>query len=221
MAKILQQDLGEERVTAKSRPMMSLIARVPSNVSSSTSVSPVKRSYGNQNPWCANAEKAERTWQPVVGSDQRTAPGHHHKQFIEGSYSARYSKWDGNQAWSSQVWKTDTSMCDRSGQPVVTSWGETREFQSSFFHEETQHDGTAQSIVNEVIPRDGSGQPVVIPRRGARLQQFIIGNDETELELTVESRSFLNRVNDQVRKRQERSSMNVTEDGEKKHSMIW
>ena len=44
MAKRLRQDLGEEQVTAKSRPMMSFIARVPSNVSSSTSVSPVKRS---------------------------------------------------------------------------------------------------------------------------------------------------------------------------------
>ena len=32
--------------------------------------------------------------------------------------------------------------------------------------------------------------------------------------------AFLNRVNDQVRKRQKRSSMNVTEDGEK-HSAIW
>ena len=36
----------------------------------------------------------------------------------------------------------------------------------------------------------------------------------------MESRSFLNMVNDQVRKRQKRSSMNVAEDGEK-HSMIW
>ena len=51
MAKRLQQNSGEERVTAKSRPMMILIARVPSNVSSSTSVRPVKRSYGNQDPW--------------------------------------------------------------------------------------------------------------------------------------------------------------------------
>ena len=38
----------------------------------------------------------------------------------------------------SQEWKTDTSMCDRSGQPVV------------------------------------------IPQREMRRQQFIIGNDETE-----------------------------------------
>ena len=48
----------------------------------------------------------------------------------------------------------------------------------------------------------------------ARPQQFVIGNDEAELEMSVESRSFLNRVNDQVRKRQKRIS-NVTEDGEK------
>ena len=55
MAKRSQQDSGEERVTAKWRPMMSLIARVPSNVSSSTSVSPEKRSHGNQDPWSTNA----------------------------------------------------------------------------------------------------------------------------------------------------------------------
>ena len=41
-----------------------------------------------------------------------------------------------------------------------------------------------------------------------------------ELELTVESRSFVNRVNDQVRKRQERSSMNVTEDWERQDLWI-
>ena len=45
-----------------------------------------------------------------------------------------------------------------------------------------------------------------------------MGNDETELELSVETRSFVNRVNDQVRKRQKRIS-NVTGDGEE-HSMI-
>ena len=40
---------------------------------------------------------------------------------------------------------------------------------------------------------------------------------EAESELSLGSRSFLN---DQVRKRQKRSSMNVMEDGEK-HSVIW
>ena len=51
MAKRSQQDSGEERVTAKSKPMMNLVARMPSFVSSSTSVSPVKRYYGKQDPW--------------------------------------------------------------------------------------------------------------------------------------------------------------------------
>ena len=37
-----QQDSGQERITAKSRPKMNLVARTPSLVSSSTSVSPVK-----------------------------------------------------------------------------------------------------------------------------------------------------------------------------------
>ena len=46
-----------------------------------------------------------------------------------------------------------------------------------------------------------------------------MGSDTTELELSVASRSFVNRVNDQVRKRKKRIS-NVAEDGEE-HSLIW
>ena len=162
----------------------------------------------------------DRTGQPVVGSDPKTASDYYHEQFIESFSSASYSKWDGNHAWSSQEWKTDTEMYERSGRPDETSWGMTRKVRPGFSHEETLHDGTAQSVMNEVIPRDRSGQPVVIPQRGARPQQFVIGNDETELELSVEASSFMNRVNDEVRQRQKRSSMNITEDGEK-HYMIW
>ena len=110
-------------------------------------------------------------------------------------------------------------MSDRSGQPVVTSWGKTRESQTSFFHEKTQHDGTAQSVVNEVTPRGRSGRPDVDSQRGAWPQQFVFGNDEGELELSVESRSFVNRVSDQVRKRQKRIS-NVAGEGEE-HSIMW
>ena len=46
MAKRIQQESGEQRVTAKSRPMMNLTARMPSVVSSSTSSSPGKTWYG-------------------------------------------------------------------------------------------------------------------------------------------------------------------------------
>ena len=64
------------------------------------------------------------------------------------------------------------------------------------------------------MPRDRPGRPDIDSQERAWPQQFVIGNDEAELELSVESRSFVNRVNDQV------SSMNVTEDGEQ-HSILW
>ena len=63
------------------------------------------------------------------------------------------------------------------------------------------------------------GDPKLILKEKAWPQQFVIGNDEAELELSVESRSFVNRVNGQVRKKQKRIS-NVTED-EEKHSLVW
>ena len=48
MVKRAQQESGEERVTAKSRPMMNLTARMLSVVSSSTSSNPGRTSYGCQ-----------------------------------------------------------------------------------------------------------------------------------------------------------------------------
>ena len=86
-------------------------------------------------------------------------------------------------------------------------------------HEENLLDGTAQSVRNGETLRDRSGRPDNInSQEVARPPKFIMGNEET-LELSVESRSFVNRVNDQVRKRQKRIS-NVAGDGEE-HSMIW
>ena len=87
-------------------------------------------------------------------------------------------------------------------------------------HEEILLDGTAQSVRYGETLRDRSGRPDYInSQEVARPQNFIIGNDETELELSLESRSFVNRVNDQVRKRQKRIS-NVTGNGQE-HSIIW
>ena len=174
MAKRAQQGSGEERVTAKSRPMMNLTARMLSVVSSSTSASPGKRSCGNQKPWSTIAEKEERPGRPDVGSDRKTAfEYYYHEQFVESFSSASYSKWDDDHAWSSQEWKTDTEMCERSGRPDVTSWGATRESQPDVSHDETQQDGTAQSVVSEVIPRERSGRPDVDPQREAWPQQFV------------------------------------------------
>ena len=54
---------------------------------------------------------------------------------------------------------------------------------------------------------DRKEKPVVCPQRGARPQQFIIGDDETESDLSLGSSSFLDRVNDQVRKRQKKNDL--------------
>ena len=107
----------------------------------------------------------------------------------------------------------------RSGRPDETSWRTTREVRPGSSHEETLHDGTAQSVTNEEIPRDRPERSDIDSQEGARPQQFVIGNDQAELELSVESRSFVNRVNDQVRKRQRRSSK--LQKMEKKHSTVW
>ena len=102
MAKRLQQDSGEERVTAKSRPMMNLIARTPSFVSSSTSVSPEKKHYGSHDPWKSVAGE-DRSWRPDKGTDLFEASDHHfHEQFMESFSSTNYSKLDDDRAWSSQ-----------------------------------------------------------------------------------------------------------------------
>ena len=96
MEKRFQQDSGEERVTAKPKPMMSLIARTPSVVSSSTALSPGKRWYGNQDPW-----------RSVVADDRSGQP--------DRLYPAGYSKLDYDRAWSSQEWKSEVTEHDRSG----------------------------------------------------------------------------------------------------------
>ena len=155
---------------------MSLLARAPSTLSSFASESPEKRSYESQSPWSAKAEKYDRTEKPVLGRDTIHEPSHH-KRFVESAYSESYSGWDDDKAWSSQEWKADDLMDDRTGKPVVASWARTHEFQSSFSHEHKH------VILEEEENHDRTGKPVVCPQRGARPQQFIIGDDETEFHL--------------------------------------
>ena len=84
MAKRIQQDSGEGRVTAKSRLMMNLTAGMPSFVSSSASANPGRSSYGYQDPE-----------QPVPSDDSAGKPVSVHRQeqayfenFVMGSDSA-------------------------------------------------------------------------------------------------------------------------------------
>ena len=157
---------------------MNLIARAPSHVSFSTSVSPEKKSYGSQDPWSSVAKKEERSGRPDIGIDRLKASDYYyHEQFMESFSSASYSKWDDDRAWSSQEWKTDIETYERSGRPDETSWRTTREVRPGFSHEDALHNGTAQSVMNEEIPRDRPGRPDIGSQEEAWLQQFAIGNE--------------------------------------------
>ena len=104
------------------------------------------------------------------------------------------------------------------GNPDKTSWRMVQQVRPD--HEATILDGTAQSVRYGETLRDRSGQPDNInSQEVANSQNFIMGRDTTELELSAELRSFVNRENDQVRKRQKRIS-NVAGEGEE-HSIIW
>ena len=138
--------------------MMNLIARTPSYVSSSTSESPVKRSYGSQDPWSSIAKEEERSGRLRKSTDLFEASDHHyHEQFMESFSSASYSEWDYDRAWSSQEWKTEIETYERSERPDKISWEMIRKVGPG--HEEILLDGTAQSVRNEEALRDRSGRP--------------------------------------------------------------
>ena len=116
---------------------------------------------------------------------------------------------DYDRVWSSQEWKAEVTTHDRSGQPDKTSWSMAQQVRPH--HEATLLDGTAQSVRYGESLRIRSGQPDNInSQEAANSQNFIMGSDATE---------FVNRGNDQVRKRQ-KSMSNVAGEGEE-HSIMW
>ena len=137
-----------ERVTAKSKPMMILVSRcserTPDVLTSTASESPGKTRYESQMPLSSRTEQHQRTGRPV-----------------EDAYSSSFSEWNVDKTWSSQGWKSDELMEDRTGGLVLFA----------------QH-----------------------------TNKFIVENDDmdsdtkAESEMSLKSRSFLHRVNDQVRK---------------------
>ena len=184
MAKRAQQESGEERVTAKSRPMMNLTARMPSVVSSSTSSNPGRTSYGYQDPGKTVAVD-DRSGKP-----DRPSP-------------AGYSKEDYGRSWSSQEWKSGAAAHDRSRKPEKTSWDMMRQVVPH--REEPLLDGNAHSVRYGEMIHDGSGKPdKVNSQEGADSETFVMGIDAAE---------FVNKVKDQVRSRQKRMS-NVADSGE-------
>ena len=184
MAKRAQQESGEERVTAKSRPMMNLTARTPSVVSSSASANPGMTSYGYQDPE-RSVPSDDSTGKPV----QPSRPD--------------CTQEDYGRSWSSQEWKSGAAEHDRSGKPEEISWEKLQKVDPH--REEPLLGGNAHSARYGELIHDRTGKPVVVNNQEeAYSENFVMGSDAAE---------FVNKVKDQVRNRQKRMS-NVAESGD-------
>ena len=106
MSKRTQEDAGEERVTAKSKPMMNLVsrcnARDPNVLASTASENPVNtKSESQVVPLSSWNEQQPRTVRPVMDAS-----------------SSDYSEWNIHEKWSSQEWKSGEMLEARTGRPV-------------------------------------------------------------------------------------------------------
>ena len=110
-----------------------------------------------------------------------------------------------------------TEKYDRTGRPVENAHS------SSYSEWNVDKTWSSQEWKSDELMEDRTGRPVV---NAQHTNRFTIENDEmnsyaeAESELSLGSRSFLHRVNDQVRKRQNQSSKDATKDSDK-HSVIW
>ena len=177
MAKRAQQESGEGRVTAKSRPMMNLTARTFSFVSSSASSNSGRTSYGYQDP--------ER----YVSIDDRTV------KLVQPS-RPDYTQEDYGRSWSSQEWKSGAAEHDRSGKLEVNSWDALQKVDPH--REEPLLGRNAHSARYGELIHDRTGKFVSVHRQEqAYFETFGMGSDAAE---------FVNKVKDQVRNRQKRMS---------------
>ena len=105
MSKRTQEDAGEERVTAKSKPMMNLVSRCsvrdPDVLASTASESPEKTRSESQIPLSSWNEQQPRTVRLVMGAS-----------------SSDYSEWNIDEKWSSQEWKSGETLEARTERPV-------------------------------------------------------------------------------------------------------
>ena len=163
MSKRTQKDLGEERVTAKSKPMTNLVSRYsvrdPNVLASIASESPVKTKSESQNvPLSSLNVQQTSTERPVLGAS-----------------SSNSSEWNIDDKWSSQVWKSGEMSNTSTWRPVYDKF-----------------------VIDDDMDSDTAA----------------------ESNLSLISRSFLNRVNDRLRKMLDRSPEDPMQDIDKR-SMIW
>ena len=89
-------------------------------------------------------------------------------------------------------WKSGAAAHDRSGQPDKISWNAMQQIRPH--HEEHLLDRTAQSVRYGETIHDASEKPdSAVSKEEADSETFVMGSDSAE---------FLNKVEDQVRKRQ-------------------
>ena len=162
MSKRTQEDASEERVTAKSKPMMNLVSRHrvrdPNVLASTASESPVKTKSESQNVLVSSLnEQHTITGRPVMLAS-----------------SLNSSERNNDNKWSSQVWK--------SGEMLGA--------------------GTGKLVSNEFVIDDDMDSDTA-----------------KESNLSLRSRSFLNRVIDRLRKMLDRSPEDAMQDIDKR-SMI-
>ena len=121
---------------------------------------------------------------------------------------AGYSKSDYDRSWSSQEWESEVTAHDRSGKLDETSWNAVQ--QICPHHGDALLDGNAHSVRYGEMIHDGSGQPDSANyQEGADSQTFVMGSDAAQ---------FVNKVKDQVRKRQKRMT-NVADSGRKNNNL--
>ena len=102
MSKRTPEDAGEERVTAKSKPMMNLVSRYSVRLAWTASESPEKTKSESQNvPLSSLKVQQTSTVRPVSGAS-----------------SSNYSEWNIDDKWSSQEWKSGEMLGTSTGRPV-------------------------------------------------------------------------------------------------------
>ena len=172
MSKRTHEDAGEERGTAKSKPMMNLVSRCsernPNVLASTASESPGKTRCESQNVPLSSLNV------------QQSTTG----RLVMGAGSSDYSEWNTDEKWSSQEWKSGEMLEARTESPV-------------------------------------GGQPFT-----QHTDKFVIDDDDmdsdtaTEPNLSINSRSFLRRVNDRLRKTLDRSSKDAMQDIDKRSLIL-
>ena len=105
MSKRTQEDAGEERVTAKSKPMMNLVSRcserTPDVLASTASKSLGKTRYESQIPLSSWNEQQTRT-----------------ERLVMDACKSNHSEWNTDEKWSSQESKSDKVLEARTERPV-------------------------------------------------------------------------------------------------------